>query len=81
MCILLNFLLCLFSNVRVPLVDEFPVGMKHFLMLFGGVGTPPALHRGVENICCLSYDLFRHTRSYGRDIPVGILGASQGGER
>ena len=73
-------MLCLFRNVRIPLVGEVSVGMKPVRMIFGGVGTPLALHRGVEPIYCLSYVLFSHTNVNGLVLPVGILGASEGEE-
>ena len=79
--ILLNRLICLFRNVWFPLVGAVYVGVKPIHMIFGGVGIPPALHRGVEPTCCLSYGLFSHTHMHGHGIPVCILGASQGGER
>ena len=77
--ILFNLMLCLFGNVRVPLVGAVSVGVKPASMISGGVDTPPALHRGVEPTCCLSYGLFSHTHLHARGLPVGILGASQGG--
>ena len=63
--ILFNWLLCLSSNVRVPLVGEVSVGVKPVQMIHGGVGAHPALHRGVEPTCCIYYGLFSHTNSYG----------------
>ena len=74
---ILNRLLRLFSNVQIPLIGEAYIGVKYVHMIFELVDTPPALHRGVEPTCCLSYGLFRHTHVQGDGLPVGILGTSQ----
>ena len=79
--ILLNGLIWPFSNVQVPLIGAVSVGVKPVRIIFGVVGTPPEIHRGVETICWLSYGIFNHTHAYGHGIPVGIISASQGGER
>ena len=78
--ILLNGLLFLFRNIRVPLVGAVSVGVKPVRMISGGFGSPPALYRGVEPTCCIYYGLFSHNHAYGRSIPLCIVGASWGGE-
>ena len=81
MSILLNWVLFPFSNIWVPLVGSVSIGVKPVYIIFGGVGTPPTLHRGVEPTVCLSYGIFRNPHAYGRGLQFGILGASQGRER
>ena len=76
--ILLNWLLFPFSNFRVPLVQVVYIGVKPVRIISGGVGTPPAIHRGVEPICWISYGLFSHTNVHGCSPPIGILGVSKG---
>ena len=56
------------------------LGEEPVRIIYGGVCAPTALQRGAETTFCLSYGLFRHTHEYGRIIPHGIVGASQGGE-
>ena len=70
-----------FYNVRVPIVGAVSIGVKPVRVIFGGVGTPPELHMGVEPTFYLYYGLFSNTHAYGRGLPVSIIGASQVGER
>ena len=79
--ILLNWLLLPFSNIQVPLVGTFSVGVKPARMIYAGVGTALALQRGVEPTCWIPYGLFSHNHLHGRGFSVDILGSSQGGER
>ena len=79
--ILLNWLLLPFSNIQVPLVGTFSVGVKPARMIYAGVGTALALQRGVEPTCWIPYGLFSHNHLHGRGILVGIIIISEVGER
>ena len=69
------------SNVRFRLVGSVYVCVEPVRIVYGGIGTPPALKRGVEPTCCLSCGLFIHTHAYGRSLTPIIVSASQGGIR
>ena len=72
----LNLLLRTLRYVRVHIVVEVPVSVKPIRIVSGGVSAPPALQRGIDPTCCLSYELFGTTNVHGRGLPFGILWTS-----
>ena len=73
--VLLNWLLRTLRHVWVRLIGEVPVSAEPIRMISGGFSATPALYRGIDPTCCLSYILFGHTHVHGRSLPVGNIWA------
>ena len=78
--VLLNLPFCTLYYVWVHIVGAVPVSVKPVWMISKQVSAPPALNRGVEPTCCLSYGLLCHTHLHGGGLPVGILLPSLAGK-
>ena len=57
----------------VHLVWAVTIGVEPVLMVPGGLIAPTEIHWGVEPTYFISYGIFGHTHTNGRDLPVGIL--------
>ena len=77
--VLLNWLICLISNIQVHLFGAVYVAVEPTRMIYGGFSTPQELQMLFDLTCCLSYGLCSHAHACGRSLPPEIRIASRGG--
>ena len=60
-------------HIWVHLVGAVTISVEPIGMVSSGISALPALQRGVDPTCCLSFGVFIHNHVHGGGLPVSVI--------